>query len=171
MVCCQRSKAFPAHFKTVINNHIRLIRPDHLHQFFRMPPFPGHIPIGKVKPHHVQLPIFRTKLLHLSMQISKIPLKIPAFICFRFTVTHRMMPVSIVRIIRMMPVKQGIIQTNLQALCPERFQIFPYQIPSCFRVRGFKIRQLTVKQAEAVMVLRSQHRIFHSRFLRRFRPF
>ena len=98
--------------QTVIYQYVRLIAPYHFDKLCSLPFFLAHIPIRKVKPQKIQLSVIGHQLLYLTVHIFQIVVKIILIVFKRLVSAHRMMPVVIFRIIRMMPVKQGIIQTN-----------------------------------------------------------
>ena len=76
-----------------------------------------------------------------------------------------MVAVAVVRIIRMMPVEQRVVETDLQTRLAESVHIFADQIPAAWRVGGLIVRQLAVKKTETVMMLRGQYSVFHAGIL------
>ena len=72
--------------------------------------------------------------------------------------------------VRMIPVKKGKIDPDLQALCTERINILSHKIPSEFCIRDLVIRELRIPQCKAFMVFYGQNGVFESRLFRYFCP-
>ena len=140
-------------FQTVVNDHIRLILSNHFDQLGGFPFFSGHIVIGKIEPQKIQLTIPGYKFLYLTMHIFQISVKIDFLIFICRIISHRMLSVSILWKIRMMPVNNGKIQSHLQSSLTARLYKFLYQVSSCFCVRRLVVCQSGIKQTESVMML------------------
>ena len=166
----QRAITLSTALQTIINDHIRLKTSHHIDQLRSSPLLPTHIIIGKIKPQNIQLSIIGTDLTNLIVHICKITVKIPGIILIFRMISHRMIPVTKMRIILMVPVKQCKIKTNLQTFPSHSFHKLSHKITSTPRIRRLKICILTVKQTEAIMMLRCKHHIFHPCFLRSSRP-
>ena len=70
-----------------------------------------------------------------------------------------------------MPVDQRIIETDVQSLGAERVDVFAHEVAPGGRVGAFIIGVLAVEHAEAFVMLRRQHGVFHTGRLRLARPF
>ena len=134
MPLCQRTEPFSAHLQTIVNDHARLQAADHADQFFRLPGFPPHIRIGKIKPENVKLPIIAAQLPDLPVQIVKIAAEVTLFVGISGILPHRVVHVPVMRIIFMVPVQKRIIQADLQTLRPGGVQKLPDQIAPAGRI-------------------------------------
>ena len=168
---CQRTSSFPAHFKTIVYDHLRLQGTHHIYQLGGSPFFSPHIIVGKIKPEEIQLSVIGTDFFHLFMHVIHITAEIPVLISAFRMIAHGMIPVLIMRIIFMIPVKQSEIKAYLQPFRTDCIHIFPHQIPSGLCVGCLILRIFAVKQTESVVVLGCQNHIFHSGFLCHARPF
>ena len=163
--------AFTADLQTIVDDHIRLQTAHHIDQLRTFPCFPSQFVIGKIKPENVDLSVIGTDLSDLVVHIGQITVKITVFIAALRMVPHRMVSVSVVRKIIVVPVDQRKIQPHLQAGLANRLHVLRYQVSAAFCVRGLEICVLAVEQTETVVVLRGQYHILHSRVLCRLRPF
>ena len=81
-----------------------------------------------------------------------------------------MLAVAVGGVIRVVPIEQRIIKTDLDALCAERVEILTHDVFAVRRVRDFPIGESGIKQAEAVVVLCSKHGVLHTGLLCKARP-
>ena len=103
----------PISFHTVVGYHVRLVCINHIADCFCTPFILFHFIIGKIKPHDIQFSIPCQQFSDLSMHVIQISVPVPVFIGTFRMIAHRMMSVTIVWEIRMMPVNQRIIKTYL----------------------------------------------------------
>ena len=121
--------------------------------------------VGIVKPEQVDLPVIRNQLLHLSVHVGQIAVKVDFFILEGGVIPHGMVHIAVFGEIRVMPVDEGIVQPYPQSLGSDSLHKFPYQIPSAERAGAFVVRPFGIEQAEAVVVLGGQHYVLHPRRL------
>ena len=134
----------------------------HLHQLRRLPCLAAQFAIGIVEPEDIDLSIVRDQLLDLPVHIGKIPVKVDFLILIGRISAHGMDRVVVFREIRVVPVEQGVIQAHAEALGAHRVHKLPHKIAPTGGVRALIIRQLGIKQAEAVVMLGRQDDILHS---------
>ena len=171
----KRAEAVAAAFEAVVEHDLRLQLAHHAHQLCRLPRFADHIRarrvrIGIVQPEHVNLAVIRHQLAHLPVHVRKIAVKIAALVGDIGAAAVRMVDIGLVHEIRMVPVDDRVVQAHAEALGAERIDKLADQIAAAVR-RRLEIRQLRVKQAEAVVMLGDHDRVFHARVLRHPRPF
>ena len=156
------AEALAAGFQTVIDDDVRLMAAHHLHQLRRLPCLAAQFAIGIVEPEDIDLSIVRDQLLDLPVHIGKITVKVDFLILIGRISAHGMDRVVVFWEIRVVPVDQGVIQAHAEALGAHRVHKLPHKIAPTGGVRALIIRQLGIKQAEAVVMLGRQDDILHS---------
>ena len=104
------------------------------------------------------------------MHVLQVAVKITSFIPALRMVPHRVLTILVMRKIRMPPVDQRKIESDLQPLFPHSIDILPNQVTMAGRVGRLEIRILRVIEAEAIMVLCRHDHIFHPGIFRCFCP-
>ncbi len=164
------AEAAAADLEAVVEDDVRLQRAHHAHKLRAAPLFAGHVVVGEVEPHQVELAVIRAQLAHLPVHVRKVVVKVVRPVPVRLVVAHRVVAVAERRVVRVVPVEQRVIQADADALGAERIEEFPHDVAPERRIRRFPVRQLRVEQAEAVVVLRRQHGVLHAGLLREARP-
>ncbi len=90
--------------KTVVYDDIGLQCANHLDEVGGSPSLTTHFAVGEVKPHDIYLSVVGEKLSHLSMHVVQVVVKIVCLAFERFVIPHRVMLITIGRIVRMVPV-------------------------------------------------------------------
>ena len=129
------------------------------------------IVVGEVKPQKIQFAVVGADLTDLIVHVIHIAAEITVIILVSRIISHRMVAVAIMGIIIMIPVKQGKVKSNLQALASHCLHKLCHQVTAAFGVGGFEIGVFAVKQAETVVVFCSQNHILHTGLFCGFRPF
>ena len=104
------------------------------------------------------------------MHVIKVVIKVIGLIFIGNVVAHRMLAVAVGGVIRVVPIEQRIIKTDLDALCAERVEILTHDVFAVRRVRDLPIGESGIKQAEAVVVLCREHGVLHAGLLCKARP-
>ena len=123
------------------------------------------VTVGEIKPQDVDFSVIGQKLCNLIAHILCVLLHVAALALLEGI---RIIPAGMVHVdgkLRMMPVDQGIVESDTEPLRPEGVHIFTHQIPAAGSIGGLVIRIFAVKQTEALMMLGGQNRVFHARGL------
>ena len=114
MALRQGSEALSADLQPVVDDYLRLQGAHHVDQLRPPPGLAPQLVIGKIKPQDIQLSVVFAKLPHLPVHIIQIAVKIPAFVRILRILPHGMIGIAEMRIIRMVPVQQRMIESDLQ---------------------------------------------------------
>ena len=166
----------------VVDNNVRLQGAGSGNQLFSLPvilalalhPFLARqgrmIGIGEIEPENINFSVIGKQLSHLIAHILGVDAHVPALI--------ELLGIGIIAAgmehvdgeMGMVPVNQGIVKANLQALSPECVHVFPHQIPARGGVGAFVIGELGIEHAKAFVMLGGEHGILHAGGLGGFGP-
>ena len=154
----------------VVDQNVRLNLAHRPNQPFALPvvlplplaPAPVALRVGEVQPQDVERVEQRDQLAHLVVQVLDVLAHVALCVgCEKGQVVRsRMDPVH--RELRVVPVNQRVIEADLQPRLPERLHPRPQQIAPRRRIRRFVVGELAVPEAEAVVVLARDDRVFHA---------
>ena len=116
--------------------------------------------IGEVEPHDVDLAVPGQQFAHVAEHVLPIERHVARLGTELGVIAHRMQEIE--RELRVVPVEQRIVEPDLETVPPAGLDIGADQIPPGRRVGRLVVGQPGVPQAEPVMVLGGQHRIFHA---------
>ena len=70
--------------------------------------------------------------MHLTVEVIQVFIEVAGLPFEGFVISHRVKRVALGRVMRVMPVELGVIQSDLESFCAESINLFPHQIaPGC----------------------------------------
>ncbi len=114
--------------------------------------------------------VVRAELPDLAVKVGAVALELVRGALESGVVTHGMVPVAEVGIVRVMPVDEGVVDADAQPFSAEGLHVLADEVPTRRRARRLVVSEGAVEETEAVVVLRRHDRVAHPRPPGRARP-
>ena len=159
----ERRPARTVNVETIVDEDVRLQRPDHLDQFRRPPRFAFHLVVTEIEPHDVDLAVVRQQFADLSVEVLQVLCEVARLRFRTFVVATGMETVH--GIVRVLPVDERVVKPDAQTFRTKRFDVFTDEVAPGGRLGRSEIGQFAVEQTEALVMLGGEDSIFLPRTL------
>lgn len=150
---------------TVVESDVRLKAAHFALELCGAPFFALEIPIGKIDNEVVNTPIVCAQFQHLPVQVGDIPAPVGAGIArrgIRFS-AEGMLTVVGGRVIRVVPIHEGVIKPQFQSLGAHRIHPFANKVSSRWAIGGLVFGEGGIKEAKSIVVFGGQQGVAGAR--------